>query len=145
MATTRYRRASLHLMYPGTALYRRMSDHSRLTVHDWDLYDTRHAVFRPARMSAEQLESGYRWAYHEFYRWRSIGRGASAHGDLMAGLRHLAYAAGWKKFEPLWDFIIRARRAGGAAAGARDDPERIRQTPTCVGGSRQSSGGAAGA
>ena len=30
----------------------------------------------------------------------------------MAGLRHLAYAAGWKKFEPLWDFVIRARRAG---------------------------------
>ena len=23
-----------------------------------------------------------------------------------------AYSAGWKKFEPLWDFVIRARRAG---------------------------------
>ncbi len=30
----------------------------------------------------------------------------------MAGLRHLAYSAGWKKFEPLWDVVIRARRAG---------------------------------
>jgi hypothetical protein len=30
----------------------------------------------------------------------------------VAGLRHLAYASGWKKFEPLWDLIIRARRAG---------------------------------
>ena len=29
-----------------------------------------------------------------------------------ARLRHLAYAAGWKKFEPCWDFVIRARRAG---------------------------------
>jgi hypothetical protein len=28
-------------------------------------------------------------------------------------LRHFAYAAGWKKFEPLWDFIIRARRVAG--------------------------------
>jgi hypothetical protein len=28
----------------------------------------------------------------------------------MASVRHLAYAAGWKKFEPLWDVIIRARR-----------------------------------
>jgi hypothetical protein len=26
-------------------------------------------------------------------------------------LRHLAYATGWKKFEPLWDLIIRARQA----------------------------------
>ncbi len=24
----------------------------------------------------------------------------------------MAYAAGWKKFEPLWDFVIRTRRAG---------------------------------
>ena len=27
-------------------------------------------------------------------------------------LRHFAYAAGWKKFEPLWDVVIRAKKAG---------------------------------
>jgi hypothetical protein len=69
-------------------------------------------VFRPARMTAEELEYGYHWAYREFYKWKSIARGASAHGDLFAGLRHFGYSAGWKKFEPMWDFIIRARRAG---------------------------------
>ena len=106
--------ATFHILtpYPGTALYARASEQERITIHDWDLYDTRHAVFQPARMSAAQLESGYHWAYREFYRWRSIVRGASAHGDVVAGARHLAYAAGWKKFEPLWDFVIRARRAG---------------------------------
>ena len=106
--------ATFHILtpYPGTALYRRIAEQDRLTVHDWDLYDTRHAVFSPARMSAAQLESGYRWAYREFYRWRSIARGAAAHDDAIAGLRHFAYAAGWKKFEPMWDVIIRARRAG---------------------------------
>lgn len=25
-------------------------------------------------------------------------------------LRHFAYAAGWKKFEPLWDLVLRAKR-----------------------------------
>ena len=106
--------ATFHVLtpYPGTALYRRISEQGRLTVHDWDLYDTRHAVFRPARMSGCELEEGYRWAYREFYRWSSIARGASTHGDFAAGVRHLAYAAGWKKFEPLWDVVIRARRAG---------------------------------
>jgi radical SAM superfamily enzyme YgiQ (UPF0313 family) len=106
--------ATFHILtpYPGTALHRRMADQQRITTADWDLYDTRHAVFRPARLSAAQLEDGYQWAYREFYRWRSIARGAAAHGDLFAGARHLAYAAGWKKFEPLWDLIIRARRAG---------------------------------
>src|SRR5262245_2222182 len=105
--------ATLHILtpYPGTALYRRMADQGRLTVRDWDRYDTRHVVFRPARMSADELEHGYWWAYREFYRWRSIARGALAHDDLLAGLRHAAYAAGWKKFEPLWDAVIRARRA----------------------------------
>jgi hypothetical protein len=29
-----------------------------------------------------------------------------------AGLRHFAYASGWKKFEPLWDVVIRAKQAG---------------------------------
>jgi hypothetical protein len=28
----------------------------------------------------------------------------------MARARHFAYAAGWKKFEPLWDMMIRAKR-----------------------------------
>jgi radical SAM superfamily enzyme YgiQ (UPF0313 family) len=104
--------ATFHILtpYPSTALHRRIAGQGRLTAHDWDLYDTRHAVFRPARMSADELERGYHWAYREFYRWRSILRGAAAHGEAAAGLRHLAYAAGWKKFEPLWDLVIRAKR-----------------------------------
>jgi hypothetical protein len=61
-------------------------------------------------MSPEALEDGYWRAYREFYRWTSIARGAAAHADLAGALRHAAYAAGWKKFEPLWDLVIRARR-----------------------------------
>ena len=38
-------------------------------------------------------------------------RGAAALGDVVSGLRHLAYAAGWKKFEPMWDLVIRTKRA----------------------------------
>lgn len=104
--------ATFHVLtpYPGTALYTRMAAAGRVTTHDWDRYDTRHAVFTPARMTGAQLEAGYAWAYREFYRWRSIARGAAAHDDLLGGLRHAAYAAGWKKFEPLWDLVIRARR-----------------------------------
>jgi radical SAM superfamily enzyme YgiQ (UPF0313 family) len=106
--------ATFHILtpYPGTALHRRLEAQGRIVVHNWDRYDTRHAVFRPARMSGEELERGYRRAYRDFYRWGSIVRGSCAHGDVVAGLRHAAYAAGWKKFEPLWDLIIRAKRAG---------------------------------
>ena len=133
--------------YPGTALHARMAQQGRITTADWDLYDTRHAVFSPARMSAAELERGYGWAYREFYRWRSIARGALAHDDLASGVRHAAYAAGWKKFEPLWDLVIRARRTalmlpvlesilsefgrrGSAvpAAGQRDQPADATRT-----------------
>jgi radical SAM superfamily enzyme YgiQ (UPF0313 family) len=106
--------ATFHILtpYPGTALHQRLSAQGRITSGDWDRYDTRHVVFRPARMTAEALEAGYWRAYRDFYRWGSILRGASAHGEPIAGLRHFAYAAGWKKFEPLWDVVIRAKRAG---------------------------------
>jgi radical SAM superfamily enzyme YgiQ (UPF0313 family) len=106
--------ATFHILtpYPGTALYARMAAQGRLTTDDWDRYDTRHAVFRPARMSSQALESGYHRAYRDFYRWGSIARGAWTHDRLRAGLRHMAYAAGWKKFEPLWDWVIRAKRVG---------------------------------
>jgi radical SAM superfamily enzyme YgiQ (UPF0313 family) len=106
--------ATFHILtpYPGTALYTRMAAQGRLTTSDWDLYDTRHAVFRPAQMSAEVLEEGYWRAYRDFYRWSALFRSASAHDTVTGSLRHFAYAAGWKKFEPVWDLVIRAKRAG---------------------------------
>ena len=105
--------ATFHILtpYPGTALHKRIEAQGRITTQNWELYDTRHAVFRPARMSAEDLERGYWRAYRVLCRWGSIARGAATHGNVVSGLRHFAYAAGWKKFEPLWDVVIRARRA----------------------------------
>jgi radical SAM superfamily enzyme YgiQ (UPF0313 family) len=104
--------ATFHILtpYPGTALYDRMLKSGRMLHTDWDLYDTRHAVYRPARMTTEVLEEGYGRAYHEFYRWSSIFRGAATKRNFMSVARHVAYAGGWKKFEPLWDMVIRAKR-----------------------------------
>lgn len=106
--------ATFHILtpYPGTALYQRMADQGRLLHQDWDLYDTRHTVFRPARLSPQALEEGYWRAYRDFYRWGSIARGAWSKPTWSGRARHLAYAAGWKKFEPFWDWVIRARRVG---------------------------------
>jgi radical SAM superfamily enzyme YgiQ (UPF0313 family) len=104
--------ATFHILtpYPGTALHARMARDRRLIHADWDLYDTRHAVYRPVRMTPDQLERGYGWAYREFYRWSSIWRGASAQATWIETARHVAYAGGWKKLEPFWDFVIRTRR-----------------------------------
>jgi len=104
--------ATFHILtpYPGTALHQRLAAQGRITTMNWDSYDTRHAVFRPAKMTEKTLETGYWQAYHDFYSWRSILRGASMKEGMPARLRHVAYAAGWKKFEPLWDWLIRAKR-----------------------------------
>jgi radical SAM superfamily enzyme YgiQ (UPF0313 family) len=105
--------ATFHILtpYPGTALHDRMAAQKRMLHSDWDLYDTRHTVFQPAKLSPEALEAGYWRAYGEFYKWSSIFKGAWAKAFWNARLRHVAYAGGWKKFEPMWDFIIRAKRA----------------------------------
>jgi radical SAM superfamily enzyme YgiQ (UPF0313 family) len=101
--------ATFHILtpYPDTALYQRMASQRRILHADWDQYDTRHVVFRPARLSPRELEAGYWRAYREFYRWGAIARGAWTKATLRARLRHLAYAGGWKKFEPMWDIAIR--------------------------------------
>ena len=106
--------ATFHILtpYPGTALYARMAERGRILHHNWDLYDTRHTVFRPAKMTATALEYGYWQAYQDFYRWGSIWRGAMTKPDWYGRFRHAAYAGGWKKFEPLWDVIIRLKQVG---------------------------------
>jgi radical SAM superfamily enzyme YgiQ (UPF0313 family) len=104
--------ATFHIQtpYPGTRLFARTEAAGRLLTRNWDLYDTRHVVYQPARISPDALKRGYDWAYREFYRWASIGRGSLSHGSLKHQAKHFFYAAGWKKFEPLWDVVIRARQ-----------------------------------
>ena len=106
--------ATFHIQtpYPGTRLFARMLAEGRIATRDWDMYDTRHVVFRPARLQPATLEAGYQRAYRDFYRWSSIARASASHGSLKHQAKHFFYAAGWKKFEPLWNFVIRARQLG---------------------------------
>src|SRR4026208_1496022 len=87
-----------------------MEGDGRITTRDWNLYDTRHVVYRPARLTPEALQDGYDRAYRDFHRWSSIARGARSHDSVKHQAKHFFYAAGWKKFEPLWDMVIRAKR-----------------------------------
>ncbi len=105
--------ATFHILtpYPTTALYVRMAQQERLLHSNWDLYDTRHVVYRPANLTLEALETGYWRAYRNFYRWSSIFRCAWTQERWGERFRHITYAGGWKKFEPMWDFIIKAKRA----------------------------------
>ena len=133
--------ATFHIMtpYPGTALHDRVEAEGRITDTDWEHYDTRHVVYRPLHMSAEELLAGYGRAYRDFYSWGSILRGARGQSTLHQVARHLTYAGGWKRFEPLWDAVIRSRRVSAmlplleatldAFGRARSGPTRSPSSP----------------
>src|SRR5436190_5938722 len=82
--------ATFHIQtpYPGTRLFARTDAAGRILTRDWDLYDTRHVVYRPARLTPEDLKSGYDWAYREFYRWSSIARGSLSHDSIKHQAKH---------------------------------------------------------
>jgi radical SAM superfamily enzyme YgiQ (UPF0313 family) len=104
--------ATFHIAtpYPGTAFFRTIDGQGRLLHRDWDRYDTRHVVFEPSGMTRGTLEAGYWHAYRSFYSWPNLFHGARNHETWQRSVHHLAYAAGWKRLEPLWDLVIRARR-----------------------------------
>lgn len=95
--------------YPGTALYKSMEKENRLMTNNWDLYDTRHVVYKTTKLTPEELKEGYDWSYKEFYSWTNILKGSLNHEVPKHQLKHLLYAGGWKKFEPLWNFIIKTK------------------------------------
>lgn len=60
--------------YPGTRLHQRMKDEGRLMTSDWTLYDTSHVVYRPSRLTPDQLINGYLRILKESFSWPSIVR-----------------------------------------------------------------------
>ncbi len=100
--------ATYHILtpYPGTRLYDSLVKSGRIITHDWDLYDTRHVVYKTKGLTALALENGYWWAYQEFYRWNNVFKSSFAHGTFKHQMKHLFYTGGWKKFEELWNVII---------------------------------------
>ena len=98
--------------YPGTEYYRQMQQQNRLLSNDWDKYDTRQVVFKPKGMSVDALKAGYDQAYKDFYSWSNIYRSSRQHATFNQQLQHFAYSSGWKKGEPMWNFLIQSGMLG---------------------------------
>jgi radical SAM superfamily enzyme YgiQ (UPF0313 family) len=99
--------ATFHILtpFPGTPTFARMEAEGRLLHRDWTYYDTDHAVFRPRRMTPEQLEEGHQEAYRQLHSYGCILR---RNTGLPGTLKRLAYNLAWSKVDPLWMAIIRA-------------------------------------
>ena len=58
--------------FPNTALYRRLETEGRILTRNWELYDGQHVVFRPAKMSVQELQQGAELAWKHAYSVASI-------------------------------------------------------------------------
>jgi radical SAM superfamily enzyme YgiQ (UPF0313 family) len=101
--------STFHILtpYPGTRIYKDMEKEGRLLHKNWELYDTRTVVYKTTKLSPEALKNGYDWAYDSFYSWSNILKASLQHDHIKHMIKHFAYSAGWKKFEPLWNFVIK--------------------------------------
>lgn len=98
--------ATFHILtpYPGTPLFRAMAEKDRLLHRDWSLYDTAHVVFRPLRMTAEQLAAGYEYCYTRLFSHGSIWRRRPQ--DAGAVPAYLAMSYLYKRSNFLWHLLI---------------------------------------
>lgn len=95
--------------YPGTRLFKDMENQGRILTRNWDLYDTRNVVYQTLNLTADELKNGYDWAYKEFYSWSNIFKSSLNHESHKHKLKHFFYTGGWKKFEPVWNFLIKTK------------------------------------
>ena len=95
--------------YPGTKLFLDMENEGRILTKNWDHYDTREVVYKTKNLTAQELKEGYDWAYKEFYKWSNIIKSSNTHPNVKHKLKHFFYTGGWKKFEPLWNFLIKTK------------------------------------
>jgi radical SAM superfamily enzyme YgiQ (UPF0313 family) len=103
--------STFHILtpYPGTRLFKTMERQSRILHRNWDQYDTRQVVYKTVGLNADELKKGYDWSYRSFYSWRNILKASLQHEYLKHKIKHFTYAGGWKKFEPLWNFMIKTK------------------------------------
>jgi radical SAM superfamily enzyme YgiQ (UPF0313 family) len=58
--------------FPNTGLYKRLESEDRILTRNWELYDGQHVVFRPLRMTVDELQWGTEAAWKHAYSAASI-------------------------------------------------------------------------
>ena len=58
--------------FPGTPLQKRLEEEERIFDRDWSHYDMSHVVYKPKKMTVQELQEGYLWAQKYICAPRSI-------------------------------------------------------------------------
>jgi len=89
--------------YPGTKLYDKLLEESRIIDFNLSHYNTSNVVFQPKNMTPEELRNGYLDMYRKFYATRSIIKRKPLNNKLI--LPYLMFNLGYRKFGKLTSLI----------------------------------------
>lgn len=67
-------RYSILTPFPNTAYYRQLEAQNRITERHWAMYDVEHVVFKPAKMTPDELYEGITWAWNQTYTLPAIAK-----------------------------------------------------------------------
>lgn len=67
-------RYSVLTPFPGTQFYKEMEEQGRIIERNWAMYDVEHCVFKPLKMTPDELIQGLEWAWKETYTYGSIAK-----------------------------------------------------------------------
>jgi radical SAM superfamily enzyme YgiQ (UPF0313 family) len=57
---------------PGTKLFEKLDSEGRIFDRNWSSYHTSSVIIKPDKMSVEELQDGYYWAFREYYSYPNI-------------------------------------------------------------------------
>jgi radical SAM superfamily enzyme YgiQ (UPF0313 family) len=85
--------------FPGTRIREVLARENRILHSNWEKYDMNHVVFRPMKMTPEQLQEGFNWTYRRLYGYRSIIKRLFpfSRNCLFFGIQNYGFRKGWKK------------------------------------------------
>lgn len=98
--------------FPGTPLFDRLEAEGRILTRNWSLYNGQNVVFRPARMSVEELERGTDYVRKKAYSWSALSKRLLEKPLWVKPLVLLSYI-GFRSYQ------YRIAKAGGEFAAAR--------------------------
>jgi len=67
-------RFTVYTPFPTTSLFNRLQEEGRILTTNWYKYNCQNVVFRPKKMTVEELESGLEYAWKECYRVNNIAK-----------------------------------------------------------------------
>ncbi len=106
-------RYAIYTPFPGTGAFTKLKNENRITSNNWSLYDVQHVVFRPKKMSSEDLFLGNIKAWEETYSIKNIieritNAGTNIPLSMITNLGYRYYGKRLRKFDN--DSMIRLEK-----------------------------------